>query len=117
MDVTFVVLSLMLAAVVLGAGVPKVLRRPQMAEGAEHLGYSVTAFQAIGVLEVAAAAGLVAGLFWTPLGVAAATGLVLLLSGAVISHRRAGDGVKAFFPALVLTLVSAATLIVGISVL
>lgn len=117
MNITFAVLSLMLAAVILFAGVPKVLKRPQMTEGAEHLGYSVKAFQVIGALEVAAAGGLVTGLFWEPLGIAAATGLVLLLIGAVISHRRAGDDVKVFLPPLVLTLVSAATVVVGISAL
>ncbi|MGW8380646.1 DoxX family protein [Streptomyces sp. ODS28] len=117
MNVTFIILSVLLATTMLGPGVTKVLKRPQATEGAEHLGYSVSAFQAIGALEVAAAAGLVIGLFWTPLGIAAAAGLVLLLGGAVFSHRRVGDGPKLFLPALVLAVVAAATLIVGFTVL
>ncbi|MFD7261120.1 DoxX family protein [Streptomyces sp. NPDC059874] len=59
-------------------------------------------------LKAAGAIGLVAGLWVTPLGVAAATGVTLYFVGAVIAHLRAKDYELA--PAAVLTLVAAAAL-------
>jgi uncharacterized membrane protein YhaH (DUF805 family) len=52
------------------------------------------------VAELAAAAGILMGLRWHPLGLAAAAGMAVLLTGAVIAHRRAKDGGKEMTPAL-----------------
>ncbi|MFG2875804.1 DoxX family protein [Streptomyces sp. NPDC048337] len=60
-------------------------------------------------LKAAGAIGLVAGLWITPLGVAAAIGVTLYFVGAVISHLRVKDYELA--PAAVLTLVAVAALI------
>lgn len=109
MTIAAVVLSLWLAAVFGLVGVLKIVRSTSMVANAEHLGYSVAAYQRIGALEVAAAAGLLVGLFWAPLGVAAAVGLVALLVGAVWSLRRAGDGLQEMMPALWLAPMAAAT--------
>lgn len=62
----------------------------------------------LAALKAAGAVGLVAGLWVTPLGVAAAVGVTLYFIGAVISHLRVKDFELA--PAAVLTLVAAATL-------
>lgn len=48
-------------------------------------------FPLLGSLEFAGAAGLVAGLLWPWLGVAAAVGVVLYFVGAIVSHLRVGD--------------------------
>lgn len=68
---------------------------------AEHLGFSYAGYRGIGVLEVAGAVGLVLGRFeqgsWV--GAAAATGLFLLMVGAVICHLRIGDGPGRWGPA------------------
>lgn len=114
MAVAHVVLSVMLAAIFASLGVAKILRQPSLIARTERLGFSVRQIQGIGALEVAGAAGLVAGLFWRPLGVAAAIGLVALLIGAAISHRRAGDGAKEVVPAVWLALVSAASAVLAI---
>ncbi|MFE2719119.1 DoxX family protein [Streptomyces mirabilis] len=45
----------------------------------------------MGVAEAAAAGGLVAGLFWQPLGVAAALGFAATMIGAVGFHAKHGD--------------------------
>ncbi|MFF4136769.1 DoxX family protein [Streptomyces mirabilis] len=45
----------------------------------------------IGLAELGAAAGLLKGLFWQPVGIAAAVGFGLLLIGAVRFHAKAGD--------------------------
>jgi uncharacterized membrane protein YphA (DoxX/SURF4 family) len=114
MPVVTLVLSILLALVFAAAGTQKALRAKTAVANAEHLGYSVGSMQLIGGLEIAAAAGLIIGLFWTPLGIAAATGLVLLMIGAVVSHARVKDKVAVLLPAAVLALVSAATVAVQV---
>ena len=114
MSVVTLILSILLALVFAAAGVQKILKRPAMVANAEHLGYAVGSIQVIGGLEVAAGAGLIIGLFWTPLGIAAAVGLVLLMIGAVISHARVKDEVAMLLPAAVLALLSAATVAVQV---
>lgn len=117
MSVISIVLSILLAAVFLFSGGRKVLGGTAVTGEATHLGLPLTGYQAIGVAEAAAAVGLLLGLFWAPLGIAAAAGLVLLMPGAVIAHLRAGDGPAAWAPAIVLTVVIATTLVLDIAVL
>ncbi|MFE6846299.1 DoxX family protein [Streptomyces sp. NPDC057686] len=62
----------------------------------------------LATLKAAGAIGLVAGLWVTPLGAAAAVGVTLYFIGAVISHLRVKDSELA--PAAVLALVAAAAL-------
>ncbi|ANN19396.1 hypothetical protein SD37_29770 [Amycolatopsis orientalis] len=114
MAVAQVVLSSLLAAIFAVLGVAKVLRQPSLVARTERLGFGVRAIQGIGALEVAGAAGLVAGLFWPPLGIAAAIGLVALLIGAAVAHLRAGDGGKDVVPPLWLALIAAATAVITI---
>jgi len=114
MTVASIVMPIVLAVLLLAVGAAKISRRPSMVANAEHLGYSASAYQAIGALEVAGAAGLIVGLFWPPLGIAAAVGVVALLIGAVWSLRRAGDGMKETIPAIWVGIVTAATVIVTV---
>lgn len=119
MHVTFVVLAILLAVAFLMAALPKLLKQRQMVDSAEHLGFSVKTYQLIGLLELAAVVGLVVGAFvWAPLGVAAAVGLVALLVGAVVSHKRAGDNLAkvAVYPML-LAVLSVVTVVLGIATL
>ncbi|QTE28945.1 DoxX family protein [Pengzhenrongella sicca] len=105
-------LNILLALVFLYSGGRKAVGRPAVAGEAAHLGMALTRYRTIGVAEIAASAGLLLGLAWTPLGLAAAAGLVLLLLGAVIAHLRAGDRLSAWAGAAVLALLSAAAVAV-----
>jgi uncharacterized membrane protein YphA (DoxX/SURF4 family) len=96
----FVTISLLLAAACLLPGAAKLTGQAKMRKSAAHFGIPWLRYRLIGVAELAAAAGIVAGLWWHPLGVAAAAGLALLLLGAVITHRRAADGGQEMAPAL-----------------
>lgn len=111
MFVATVIVSVLLALAFVGAGVSKILTQPKMVEAAAHLGLSVRSFRFIGLAEVAAAAGLLIGLAWPPLGIAAAAGLVLLLLGALVFHVRAKDPVAAMAPVLVLLVLAVVTLV------
>jgi hypothetical protein len=106
----FVTVSLLLAAACLLPAVGKLLGHPKMRQSATHFGIPWNRYQLIGIAELAAAAGVLAGLWWHPLGVAAAAGTVLLLLGAVLTHRRAADSGKEIAPAVVALAITVAYL-------
>lgn len=66
-----------------------------------RLGIDQRRFGIIGVLQVVGAVGLLLGLAWSPLGVAAAVGLILLMLGAVTTHVRIGDPAFDAAPAVI----------------
>jgi len=110
MSLAYIILTIILAIVFFGVGVAKVLRVPQMRELASQAKFSVNSYVVIGVLEIAAAAGLVLGLVYhrlAPLAAAAATGLTLLMIGAIIVLLRAGNKPKDCVPAVVPGVLSA----------
>ena len=104
------VLSLLLFAVCLLPGAAKLMGRPKMRDSAARFGIRWRHYQLIGAAELAAAAGLLVGLRWHPLGLAAAAGMAVLLTGAVITHRRAGDSGKEMAPALLALVIAIAYL-------
>lgn len=105
-----VIASVLLAVVAVASGLPKIAGVAKMLDEARHLGVPRTGYVVIGTLEVAAGAGLLAGLAITPLGIAAAAGLTAMMAGAVITHARAGDRLPAMAPALGVGVASAVTL-------
>jgi DoxX-like family len=105
------VLSLPLAAAYLLPGSAKLLAHPKMRKAASHLGIPWSRYRLIGAAELAAAAGILLGIRWPPLGVAAAIGMVLLLLGALLTHRRAGDPAKEAMPGLLVLLLTIAYLV------
>ena len=111
----FTALSLLLAAACLLPGSAKVLGHTKMQKSAAHFGIPWRHYRLIGVAELAAAAGVLAGLWWHPLGVAAATGTAMLLTGALITHRRALDSAKEMMPALLALAITIAYLAVAVT--
>jgi uncharacterized membrane protein YphA (DoxX/SURF4 family) len=109
----FVFLSLLLAAACVLPGSAKLLAHPRMRKAAAHFGIPWRRYRLIGIAELAAAAGVLIGLWWHPLGVAAAAGMVLLLTGALLTHRRAGDSAKEAAPALLALVITIAYLSVA----
>jgi hypothetical protein len=102
------VVSSVLALVLLASSVMKFRRAPAVVATLVPLGVPERAIPGLGILELAATLGLFAGLFWWPLGAAAAVGSALYFVGAVVTHLRARDYVIA--PAAVLLLASVAAL-------
>jgi len=96
----FKTLSLLLAAACLLPAIAKLRSHPKMLASASHVGIAWPRYHLIGVAELAAAAGVLAGLAWVPLGVAPASSMAVLLIGALAFHRRAGDRLQAAVPAL-----------------
>ncbi|MDG4668120.1 DoxX family protein [Mycobacterium sp. 236(2023)] len=102
------ILSVILAAIIAVTGFAMVIAPQGVTNTAAHLGFSTRSFRLIGVLELAASAALLLGLWWTPLAIAAGVGLTLLLIGAAATHLRANDGLMAVAPAAVCALLAIA---------
>ncbi|MFD1937345.1 DoxX family protein [Nonomuraea mangrovi] len=115
MFIATAVLSLLLALAFAGAGFPKLSGKDDMAAQLSRLGVSAGLMRVIGALEILGAVGLIAGLWIEVLGVAAATGLALLMAGAVASHIKARDTAKHTLPSLVLLILSATALGLGLA--
>ena len=111
MDIAQLVLAALTCFLLLVAALSKVTGQQSMRDMAEHFAIPWPRYRAIGFLELVAIAGIVLGLWWPWVGIAAGTGTVLLLAGAVIFHARAKDPLAAMAPALV-TLAAAAGYVV-----
>jgi hypothetical protein len=96
-----VVVTALLAALMGFAGSIKLLGLKQSLAIRDHLGVKPAQWRAIGALEFAGVAGILAGLHWWPIGVAAAVGLALLLLGAIGFHVRAADSVADTAPSVI----------------
>lgn len=105
-------LAIVLVVFFAGLGTAKMLAVGPIRQMAAHVGFSTAAYRRIGALEVAGAAGVLVGLAEPRIGALAGAGLLALLAGALISHRRAGDGLREAAPALLAGLVVAAYLAV-----
>jgi uncharacterized membrane protein YphA (DoxX/SURF4 family) len=87
------VLTVVLALVFLASGGMKVLGLPYSVRHRDRFGFSPLLWRTIGVLELAAVAGLFVGIAVPVLGVAAGVGLALLMVGATATRLRAHDPV------------------------
>jgi hypothetical protein len=99
-DAATVVVTLLLAALFTFSASIK-LRRLQVLAIRDHLGVSPIQWRGIGALELAGVAGVLIGLLWSPIGIAAAIGLILLSLGAVAFHLRASDRIAEMGPAVI----------------
>ena len=84
-----VILSIVLALLFVLTGAGKVLGLAFANQNRDRLGVHPTFWRVTGLLEWAGAVGLIAGIWWWPIGLAAACGLALLMLGAIASRVRA----------------------------
>lgn len=89
-------------------GTAKLAAVPAMRARADHVGYGVATYRRIGSLEILGVLGILVGAAVPLIGALAATGLVVLLGGAVITHLRNGDGLRELAPAIVLGAIAVA---------
>jgi hypothetical protein len=111
----FTLYSIVLAALCLLPSAAKLSAQPAMQASAEHFGIAWERYRLIGVAELAAALGILAGLAWPPLGIAAAAGMAALVSGALVMHVRAGDDPRKAAPAIVILLATIVYLAVALA--
>jgi hypothetical protein len=106
MDTATVVVTILLAVLFTFSASIKLLGVSQSLEIRDHLGVKPLHWRLIGVCELAGVAGVLVGLAWAPIGIAAAIGLALLTIGAIAYHVRKSDRVADLAPAVIGVLLS-----------
>ncbi len=101
MDTATLVVTLLLAALFTFSASIKLLGVPKSLAIRDHLGVKPLQWRLIGACELAGVAGVLVGLIWAPIGIAAAIGLALLSVGAIAFHVRASDGALDTAPAVI----------------
>jgi uncharacterized membrane protein YphA (DoxX/SURF4 family) len=109
MFIATAIVSGLLALVLVASAGAKLAKVPQVMEVMTTVGFPQDKVWLLAAAELAGGVGLVLGLFWWPIGIAAAIGVILYFVGAVGSHLRVKD--KNFAPALVLLVAAVAALV------
>ena len=92
MHAAYLAITIIVAAITAFSAIGKIRRDPKIVKVVhETVGVPLRYFGVLAGLEIAGAVGLVAGIGWPALGIAAAIGLVLYFAGALASHVRVGD--------------------------
>jgi hypothetical protein len=91
MSVAYDIVGVLLAVALLGSAAAKLTRNKQLVDGFTAIGVPLGMLPFLAACEIAGAIGLVVGIWYTPLGIAAAVGVVLYFIGAVGAHLRKSD--------------------------
>ena len=92
MFIAYIVLAVLYAGMLIFSGITKLQHHPQAVQIIhERIGVPLQFFPLLAACEFAGALGLLAGIRWARLGIAAAIGVVIYFVGAMISHIRVGD--------------------------
>lgn len=87
------ILTIAVGALFVMTGGVKVVGLKQSLEIRDHFAMSPSLWRMVGTLETAGGIGVIVGLAWNPIRVAALIGLVLLMLGAIVSRIRVKDPV------------------------
>lgn len=110
MPTPYLAFTLVFAAMVVFSGIGKVRRNAHQVKVVHEItGVPLDYFPALAGCEFAGAVGLVVGIWWPLVGIAAGIGLVLYFLGAVIAHLRVGD-FKGIGPAAFMLVLAAGVL-------
>ena len=85
------IVSILLAALLLISAAIKLTRREPYVQGYLKVGVPEDRLNQLAMLLLAGACGLLLGLAWAPIGVAAAAALVTYFAVAIVFHVRADD--------------------------
>jgi hypothetical protein len=116
MFVATAVVSILLAAMLSYSAYSKLTRQEAIVESVARVGFPQDRLDLLAAILLAGAVGLVAGLLWAPIGIAAAAGVVAYFLVTIAFHLRAGDAANATKP-LLIGLIAAAALALRIATL
>jgi len=91
MSVATVLISVLLAALLAFSAIRKLTHEESVVEGYARAGVPEDKLNLLAFLLLAGAAGLIAGIAWAPIGIAAAIALVVYFAVAITFHIRADD--------------------------
>ena len=114
MHIAFLAITIVYS-VLLALSATMTIRRAALQVQVIHvkLGVPLKYFSLLGACKFAAALGLLAGIWWPALGVAAGIGAVVFFVGAIVGHLRVGD-FKGSGAAIFMLVLAAAALILRI---
>ena len=113
MALVYDILAIVLTVALVGSGVGKLRKAKSIVESITSLGVPLRMFPFLAACEIAGGIGLIIGIWWRPLGIAAAIGVVLYFLGAVSAHLRKRD-FKGMPGAGLLLVLSAVTLAIAV---
>jgi hypothetical protein len=108
MFIATAVVTVLLAGLLVLSAFIKITRREPFVQGYFRVGVPENRLNLLAVILLAGAAGLIAGLWWAPLGVAAAIGVICYFLLAVAAHLRAADARNLLNPLTYLLFAAAA---------
>lgn len=91
MSVAAAIVSVLLAAALVFAAIRKLSHRPAVVATYTRVGVNEDQLDYLAFILLAGAAGLLLGILWAPIGIAAAGGVVCYFALAVAAHLRADD--------------------------
>jgi hypothetical protein len=106
--VAYAVIAVLLAPALTASAYTKLTRNERVVKGFTEIGVPLKLYPFLAACEIAGAAGLIIGLWYGPLGIAAAAGVVLYFVGAIITHLRKGDVKGAPTPVVILIVAAVA---------
>jgi len=116
MDMAHLIVTIVAASMATFSGLGKLRRDPKIVHIVhEVVGVPLKYFPHLAACEMAGALGLVLGIWWPYMGIAAGIGLVVYFVGAIVSHLRVAD-VKGIGPGAFMLIVSAAALVLRVLV-
>jgi hypothetical protein len=113
MSVATSIVSILLAALLVMSAAIKLTRREPYVQGYLKVGVPEDRLNQLAILLLAGACGLLLGLAWAPIGVAAAAALVAYFAVAIAFHLRADDAESLPVP-VAMALLAAAALVLHI---
>ncbi|MFE3443148.1 DoxX family protein [Nocardia sp. NPDC059180] len=108
MRIASIVLTSLLAAALIISAALKLSHRPEVVAEYERVGVPRERLDYLAAILLAGAAGLIGGLFWSPLDIAAAAGVVIYFALAIVAHIHARDAQHVAIPVAVELLAVAA---------
>ena len=115
MTVVLIIFATLLGIAAVGSAMGKLTRQARVMESMHSVGVKDNQIPILAVLELLGAAGLLVGIWFTPIGVLAALGLTLYFLGAVIAHLRAKAPFAEAVPALALAIIALITTILELT--
>ena len=114
MSIASAIASALLAAAISYAAARKLTHRPEVVAEYARAGVPEGWLDRLAVVLFAAAAGLLAGIAWRPIGIAAAIGLALYFAVAAGFHVRTRDFANVATP-IALEILAIATIVLGVA--
>lgn len=108
MTLAAAIVSLLLAALLALSAALKLSHQERFVGGYVRVGVPEERLDQLAIILLAGAAGLVLGLLWAPIGVAAAIGVVIYFAVAIAFHIRADDASNLPTPVVIALLAAGA---------